>query len=149
MDIQSILSAIGGPGGAIVQPEGGSDVTPLQPLGLDQQGPAPAPVSVTSQQGAGSTTGGLYPNPGEVADGVVLVGGRAPDSSQGPEQRPVLADTVGRLTAGQVNRPEGGTAPLAAPVGRPDHALGRDQSTGAGLNPALGRMPKVPPGQVQ
>jgi hypothetical protein len=149
MSIEGILAAIGGPGGAIVQPEGGSDVTPLSPLGLDQTAAAPAPQGVEPQQGAGSGSGGLYANPGEVADGQVHVGGNRPDSSRGPEQRPVLADTVGHLTAGQVNRPEGGTAPLAAPVGRPDHALGRDQSTGAGLNPALGRMPKVPPGQVQ
>src|SRR5207245_2788584 len=76
------------------------------------------------------------PNPGEPADGQVLVGGNRPDSSRGPEQRPVLSG-IASLTAGQANRPEGGTAPLAAPVGRDDTALGRDQSLGQQLNPAL------------
>src|SRR3989442_1009762 len=96
-DISSIIAAIGGSTKVPVQPEGDANVTPLTQLGLDRVGGEPAPVQVSAAQGAGSTSGGLYPGAtGAASDGQVLVGGNRPDSSTGPEQRPVLSDTVGR-----------------------------------------------------
>src|SRR2546425_1075724 len=100
MTIEGILAAIGGPGGAIVQPGGGSDVTPLSPLGLARTGAEPGtPKNVNAQQGAGSGAGGLYPGPGEPTSGTVHVGGNAPDSSTGPPQLPAFSG-IASLTAG-------------------------------------------------
>jgi hypothetical protein len=73
------------------------------------------------------------------SDGTIHVGGNAPNSSQGPRQLSV-APGLGALTAGGnfgANRPSGGDVPGAAPVGRDDTALGRDQSQGLVINPAL------------
>jgi hypothetical protein len=141
MDINEVKAAIGGQTAVPHQPEGGHDVQPLNPLGLDRQGAEPAPETVNAQQGAGSGSGGLTPGAqGSAADGTVEPGNDDNYSAQGgPEQ---LAPTPGisALTAGGnfgANRPLDGTAPAAAPVGRPDHALGRDQSLGQGINPML------------
>lgn len=146
-NIDEIVSAIGNPNGSPHQPEGGSDIAaPLNPLGLDRTGAEPFPAVVAPQQGAGSGSGGLTPGAQgspTAGDGAVLTGykGDAYAGQGGPEQRPILSGIAG-LTAGQINTPAdgnpvGSTAPAAAPVGRDDTALGRDQSTGAGLNPAF------------
>src|SRR5207237_60435 len=98
------------------------------------------------QQGAGSTSGGLYPGASGVAsDGTIHVGGNAPDSSQGPDQRPTLSG-IASLTAGQVNRPEGGAAlPGEQPGATNDPRLGGD-GTGQGINPALKKALSPRPG---
>jgi hypothetical protein len=139
MELSEIQAAIGGPTAVPHQPEGPSEVQPLTPLGLDRTGAEPVPSNVTSAQGAGAGSGGLYPNPGEPTSGTVHVGGNALDSSTGPRQLSVVPG-LGALTAGGnfgANRPSGGEVPGAAPVGRDDSALGRDQSLGQGINPAL------------
>src|SRR5437879_2368393 len=113
MDTSEIQAAIGGPGGAIVQPEGGSDVTPLPGHGQSGPGTQPFPATVEPQQGAGSTSGGLTPGASGVAsDGTIHVGGNAPDSSTGPGQLPAVSG-ISALTAGGnfgANRPLDGTA---------------------------------------
>ena len=57
-------------------------------------------------------------------------------AQDGPEPVPFQSG-IPSLTAGVVNRPAGGDQPFSEPVGRPDHALGRDQSMGQGINPML------------
>ena len=151
MNLEEIQAAIGGPTHVPSQPEGGSDVQPLPGHGASGPGTQPAPENVTAAQGAGSTSGGLTPGAQQVNGSIHIGGVNRPDSSQGPRQLSVVPG-LGALTAGGnfgANRPPGGAMPGGEPVGRPDHALGRDQSTGAGLNPALGRMPKTPPWQVR
>jgi hypothetical protein len=132
MDISEVIAAIGGQTKVPSQPEGGSDVTPLSPLGPDRVGAEEAPPNVNAAQGAG----GPYLAPGaqgQASDGTVMVGGNALDSSSGPEQLQPQSG-IAALAPGPA-RPDGGAAPAASPVGRPDHALGRDQ--GQALNPAL------------
>ena len=89
MDLSKIIAATGGPVPYDHRPDGGSDVVPLAPLGLDRVVGEPAPGNVTAQQGAGGGTA-LTPNGGHLADGSLHTGGNRPDSSGGPEQLPVL-----------------------------------------------------------
>ncbi len=149
MDVNEIKAAIGGPTAVPHQPEGGSNVVPLNPTGLDKTTAEPFPVNVEPQQGAGS---GGYLTPGaQPGSGTILVGGNAPDSSGAPEQRPTLSG-IPRLTAGQINRPSDGSAVGAVPSeapGAPSTSLSAGGGTGQGLNPALGWMPKTRPGQVK
>lgn len=71
------------------RPEGGEQDGPLSqtvtgPLpGGTNRFPQVAPANVEPQQGAGSGSGGLYPNPGEVADGTIQVGYKGDSYNQG------------------------------------------------------------------
>jgi hypothetical protein len=154
MSIEDVIAAISGPSRPPVQPEGGSDVQPLPGHGTSGLGGAqPSPgANVEAQQGAGSTSGGLYPGASGVAsDGTIQKGYKGSSYSQGGPQQLSVVPGLGALTAGGnfgANTPAGGAVIPGEPVGRPGHALGRDQSQGQSLNPALGKMPKTPPGQV-
>jgi len=57
------------------------------------------------------------------------------DHYAGPQPEQAQPSQIDRLTASTVNSPEGGAQPFAAPVGRPDTGLGRDQSQQ--VNPML------------
>jgi hypothetical protein len=136
MELSEIQSAIGGPTQLPAKPDGDPNATVLNPLGMDRVGAEEAPQNVTAQQGAGSGTGGLTPNAGQVADGSVHVGGNAPDSSGGPPQLPAGSGLVA-LTPGHDGRPEGGAVlPGEPPGAAKDPRLGADQ-TGQGINPML------------
>jgi hypothetical protein len=75
-----------GPVQVPVRPEGGIEggspgYTPLP--GGSSNVPQPAHNDVTAQQGAGSGSGGLYPNPGEPANGTIQVGYKGSSYSTG------------------------------------------------------------------
>ena len=51
---------------------------------LQNRFPQAAPANVEAQQGAGSGSGGLYPNPGEAATGTIQKGYKGSAYSSGP-----------------------------------------------------------------
>jgi len=135
MDVNEVISAIGGPVQLPAKPDGDPNHAPLAQLGLDKPEPESAPANVESQQGAGGA-GYLTPGAtGQASDGTVEPGNVHDYAGPQPEQ--AEPSQIDRLTASVVNRPEGGGSPAAAPVGRPDYALGRDQGQGQEINPAL------------
>jgi hypothetical protein len=139
LDIKEVKAAIGGPTAVPHQPEGSAgDVPPLSPLGLDRSIAEPFPANVEAQQGAGS---GAVLTPGAVGsavDGTVEPGNDDNYSSQGGPDLLAPSSGLSALTPDPSHgRPAGSAPPAAAPVGRPDHALGRDQSLGQGINPML------------
>jgi hypothetical protein len=139
MSVDEIEAAIQGQTSPPHRPEGGNDVQPLTQLGLDRVGAEAAPQNVSAAQGAGGTAYLTPGSQGVAADGTVLVGGNAPDSSGGPAQRPTLSG-VSSLTAGQINRPADGSAAPVLPgevPGGPQPQLAPGGGTGSGLNPAL------------
>jgi hypothetical protein len=141
MDVNEILDAIGGQTHVPHQPEGPSEVQPLNPLGLDRVGGEPFPANVNAQQGAGAGSGGLTPGAQgspTAGDGTVEPGNDDNYSGQGG---PVLLEPSQGIAALAPDpahgRPAGSAPPAGEVVGRPDHALGRDQSLGQGINPML------------
>jgi hypothetical protein len=138
MPLDLFKAAIGGPTQAPFQPEGGTDVVPLSPLGLDKTTPEPFPSQVSAQQGAGGP-GSLTPGAqGVAADGRVEAGTADNYSAMGGPDLLAPSSGLSALTPDPSHgRPSGSTPPSGEPVGRVDHALGRDQSTGQLLNPAL------------
>jgi len=138
MNLSEIQSAIGGPNADVPhQPEGGSNVIPLSPLGLDKAEPEDFPATPNAQQGAGSA-GYLTPGAkGSASDGTVEPGNVHGYGQVGPAML-TPSQGIGALTPDPSHgRPMDGVDPAAAPVARPDTALGRDQGDGQSLNPAL------------
>jgi|SRR5579864_3925079 len=85
MNLSEIIAGIAGPTAYDHRPEGGSDVTPLAPLGLDRVVGEMAPTSPGPQQGAGGGSS-LTPAANITDVGTIHTGGNRPDSSNGPDQ---------------------------------------------------------------
>jgi hypothetical protein len=138
MNLDEVISAIGGPVQLPAKPDGPSEIQPLTSGGLDKGGVVePAPANVSAQQGAGG--GYLYPGAqGTAADGTVEAGSKDHYGSGGPEQLPASTGVSALTPDPSHGRPDGGADNQpAAPAGSPrDPRLGGDQ-TGQGINPAL------------
>jgi hypothetical protein len=97
------------------RPEGGIEGgTPgYMPLpGGSSNVPQPAPTTVGPQQGAGSGSGGLYPNPGEAATGTVQVGYKGSTYSYGGADSQSPASQGNEFVTGGTNGASVGALPV-------------------------------------